>query len=100
MSDDVDLVRSLRVGDDRSTTKIYVLIAEPYHDCSDVLGAFSSVKAATGSAPSSDLEWRREGFYCANRVGVVAEAHDAARDYDYLVYEFDLDVMPEMLRSP
>ena len=79
--------------------KVYVLSEEPYHDNSGVLGAFSSVESAIDAAPS-DLQWRREGFYCTNWPCVVAETRDDDRGSAYLIREFDLDVMPEILRSP
>jgi hypothetical protein len=49
---------------------VYVVTAEPYHDNSSVLGAYSSMEVAKAAHPA---EWNDEGFY-VEWPGVVAYA--------------------------
>ena len=69
--------------------KVYVVTAEPYHENSTVLGAFSSLEKAKNTFPG---EWDDDGYYVnwANVVSCTAWK-DTSMTEDLFIYEFEID---------
>ena len=50
---------------------VYVLVLEPYHDISSLIGASSTLEKA--KSHQLGKEWNDYGWYCKNRENVVSE---------------------------
>ena len=67
--------------------KVYIVVQEPFHDNSTVLGVYANLQKAKDEYPG---DWVDNGFYITKYAACVAERNNEDAAENVLIYEHEV----------